>query len=95
MADPADVPDTSRTTRQHAGESIVDSRNWPGLTLILLGLVAVGATLTAAGYGFAGWTAIGAGVAVLCLAAGIGMVMLEHRRVRSRETDSLRESQGR
>ncbi|WP_410876267.1 hypothetical protein [Nocardia sp. A7] len=87
-------PDDARTTRTHAGESIRDARNWPGLILIGVGLVLVGLTLTAAGYGFAGWAVI-AGVACgLCLVAGIGLVVLEHRRVKAQEGLALGEPRG-
>lgn len=75
------VPDQSRTSRNRAGEMIEDTRDWPGLILMFLGLVAVGLTLTAAGYGFAGWAVVGSIVAVLCLVIGAVLIALEHRRV--------------
>ncbi|MFC4373522.1 hypothetical protein ACFO5K_05365 [Nocardia halotolerans] len=78
-------PDESRTIRPHAGESIEDARNWPGLVLAAVGLVLLALTLTAAGYGFEGW-AIVAGVAcAVCLLAGIGLVVVQHRRVKARQ----------
>nr|WP_282786189.1 hypothetical protein [Nocardia sp. CC201C] len=87
-------PDITRTTRHHAGESVQNSRNWPGLILIAIGLVALAGTLTAAAYSFPGW-AIAAGViAVLCLGFGIGAVTAEHRRVKSREGLRLSDQQG-
>ncbi|MET7771929.1 hypothetical protein [Nocardia sp. NPDC005366] len=78
-------PDYTRTTRTHAGESIEDTRNWPGMFLAAAGIVAIALTLTAAGYGFAGWAVIGAIVAVLCLAGGVLLVWAEHRRVQKNQ----------
>ncbi|WP_067825249.1 hypothetical protein [Nocardia inohanensis] len=74
-------PDHHRTIRPHAGEALEDSRNWPGLILAGLGIVAVALTLTAAGYGFEGWAFIGGVVSVLLLGSGITQVVLEHRRI--------------
>ncbi|MFD3595638.1 hypothetical protein ACFWU5_23180 [Nocardia sp. NPDC058640] len=78
-------PDNARTTRTHAGESIRDARNWPGLVLCAVGLVLVAATLTAAGYGFAGWAVIAGVACVLCLVVGVWLVVAEHRRVREND----------
>nr|WP_280400060.1 hypothetical protein [Nocardia carnea] len=87
-------PDTERTTRSHAGESIEDARNWPGIILTALGLVLVALTLTAAGYGFEGWAIVGGICAGVCLVTGIGLVILEHRRVKVGEGATLREPRG-
>lgn len=80
-------PDEHRTTRPHAGEVLEDSRNWPGLILAALGIVAVALTLTAAGYGFAGWAVIGAIASVALLSVGISQMVLEHRRVERRHEE--------
>ncbi|WP_446221918.1 hypothetical protein ACTWPB_18885 [Nocardia sp. IBHARD005] len=87
-------PDNARTTRTHAGESIRDTRNWPGLLLAAIGLVLVAVTLTAAGYGFAGWAVIVGVACAVCLVAGIGLVVAEHRRVKAQEDLALGESRG-
>ncbi|WP_156959731.1 hypothetical protein [Nocardia sp. BMG51109] len=87
-------PDTKRTSRSRAGESVADARNWPGMTLIAVGLVALAATLTAAGYGFTGWTVVGAVVAAVCLIGGATLVVVEHRRIRAHEGDRLRDPGG-
>lgn len=87
-------PDESRTTRSHAGESIEDARNWPGIILTALGIVLVALTLTAAGYGFAGWAVVAGICGALCIVAGIGLVIAEHRRVKAKEGASLREPRG-
>lgn len=87
-------PDTKRTSRSRAGESVADARNWPGLTLLGIGLVALAATLTAAGYGFGGWAVVGAVVTAVCLVAGVALVAAEHRRVRARAGGQLRDPGG-
>ncbi|TCJ89729.1 hypothetical protein [Nocardia alba] len=87
-------PDDARTTRTHAGESIEDTRNWPGLILAAIGLVLLGLTLTAAGYGFGGWAVIAGVACAACLLGGIGLVILEHRRVKAQEGLPLTEPRG-
>ncbi|WP_062992871.1 hypothetical protein [Nocardia anaemiae] len=85
----SDFPDRARITRNHAGELIADTHNWPGVILVLLGVVGAALTLTAAGYGFAGW-AIVAGIATaLCLICGGGLILAEHRRVKADEGREL------
>ena len=90
----AGATDDDRTTRGHAGEAIVDTRNWPGYICIGLALVSLGLTLTAAGYGFSGWTWIGAVAAPILLVVGIVLVLLERRRVKAREGKSLTDPAG-
>ncbi|MFG1793521.1 hypothetical protein [Nocardia sp. NPDC049149] len=87
-------PDYTRTTRTHVGESIEDTRNWPGIVLVALGLVGLGLTLTAAGYGFAGWAVIGAVATVLLLVVGVLLVVFEHRRLKAREGMRLHDQAG-
>ena len=48
---------------------IEDRRNWPGIILAAVGIVLVALTLTAAGYGFAGWAVIAGIIGVICLIA--------------------------
>nr|WP_225726766.1 MULTISPECIES: hypothetical protein [unclassified Nocardia] len=66
---------------------IEDGRNWPGIILIFVGVVAAALTLTAAGYGFAGWAVIAAIVTVVCLIGGTAIVLAEHRRVKAKSGD--------
>ncbi|MFQ6331818.1 hypothetical protein ACLMAL_37665 [Nocardia sp. CWNU-33] len=80
-----DFPDDSRTTRTHAGESIEDTRNWPGIILFGIGIALLALTLTAAGYGFAGWAVIDGIACILCLGIGAVLVTAEHRRVENQE----------
>ncbi|WP_328402006.1 hypothetical protein [Nocardia sp. NBC_00403] len=76
-----DFPDDSRTTRTHAGESIEDTRNWPGIILFGIGIALIALTLTAAGYGFAAWAVIDGIACILRLGIGAVLVTAEHRRV--------------
>ncbi|MFF0545936.1 hypothetical protein ACWEVD_13280 [Nocardia thailandica] len=87
-------PDDTRTTRSHAGESIEDIRNWPGLFLVGVGLVLLALTLTAAGYGFEGWAVIAGVLCGVCLLSGILIVLGEHSRVKAREGLHLWDAQG-
>ncbi|MGW0246484.1 hypothetical protein ACWDYH_07565 [Nocardia goodfellowii] len=86
MVGEQDFPDHERTTRSHAGETLEDTRNWPGIVLVMLGIVGLALTVTAAGYGFTGWAIIGGIATVLCLGIGAFLVFAEHRRVRKQET---------
>ncbi|MGO4615122.1 hypothetical protein AB4305_12295 [Nocardia sp. 2YAB30] len=87
-------PDHARTARSHAGESIEDARNWPGMILVGVGVVIVALTLTAAGYGFEGWAVIGGIVAAVCLLTGIFLIIAEHRKVKAREGRALTDPGG-
>ncbi|MFI9405060.1 hypothetical protein [Nocardia sp. NPDC052316] len=87
-------PDYTRTSRAHVGESIEDARNWPGIILVAIGLVGLGLTLTAAGYGFEGWAIIGAIATVACMVAGVLVIVLEHRRLKNRAGLGLTDQAG-
>ena len=79
--DPHDGPLDPFNPRTHAGEAIADTRAWPGYGLIGIAIIALGMTLSAAGYGFAGWAVIGGAVCAASLALGTALVVMEHRRV--------------
>lgn len=87
-------PDDTRTIRTHAGESIEDARNWPGIILVAVGIVAMALTLTAAGYGFAGWAVVAGIVSGVCIIAGVLVIVAEHRRIKAREGRRLRDAAG-
>lgn len=89
-----EFPDHARTTRSHAGESLEDGYNLPGIILCALGVIALGLCLTATGYGFAGWATIAGVAAVLLAGAGVVWLLLEHRRVKSREGLDLTDPRG-
>ncbi|QIS12066.1 MULTISPECIES: hypothetical protein [Nocardia] len=63
-----------------AGDLLNDNYNVPGLVLCALGVVGMACTLTAAGYGFDGWTQVGAILTAALWIAGIGALLVEHRR---------------
>ncbi|WP_328402587.1 hypothetical protein [Nocardia sp. NBC_00403] len=69
-----------RPWHAHAGDLLGDDYNVPGLILCALGIVAMACTLTAAGSGFTGWTQIGAIATAMLWIAGIGALVVEHRR---------------
>ncbi|QCQ91363.1 hypothetical protein [Rhodococcus sp. SGAir0479] len=89
-----DPRDLAHTTREHPGEAIEDARNWPGYALIGVAIVALGLTLVAAGYGFAGWAWIAGIICVAGLLGGTLLVLAEHRRIKRLENKSLSEPMG-
>lgn len=90
-----DLPvDDARTNRSHVGEAVIDGRNYPGYVLIGLGLVALGLTLVAAGYGFRGWALIAAMVCAVSFGLGIFVVLMERRRVKRCEGQGLMDQEG-
>lgn len=93
-AEKAGFPDSERTTRSHAGEGLRDGRNVPGIILCALAAVALALALTAAGYGFMGWTVIGAIAGVVLGGLGIAWLLIEHRRVKAQEGLRLRDQRG-
>ncbi len=80
-----DPVDHSRTTRQHAGESMKSDINLPGMALVGLGLVAlaIGLHSLATGAGVVALTALG--LAVALVGGGLGWFALAHRKVRRLE----------
>lgn len=90
----AGFPDSARTSRSHAGESLQDGYNIPGLLLSGLGMAALAMTLTAAAYGFTGWAVVGACVCVLGLVGGVAWVTIEHRRIKAKEGLALTDPEG-
>ena len=77
IAHPTRIP-----PRDHPGEAIEDTRNWPGYGLIGVAIVTLGMALVAAGYGFQGWALIAGTICAVCLVLGTSLVVVEHRRVK-------------
>ncbi|MGO9158033.1 hypothetical protein [Mycobacterium sp.] len=77
--------DHARTTRQHAGESLKDGTNAPGLGAVAVGVVALVAGLFALATGH---VAVGLAAVILAAvagAAGLTWLARAHRRVRDAE----------
>lgn len=86
--------DRAHTSREHSGEAIDDTRNWPGYGLVGLGIATLGMALVAAGYGFAGWALVAGLVCALCFMTGVGIVLAEHAHVKHVEHRHLRDQLG-
>jgi hypothetical protein len=76
-----DPADHSRTYQPHAGESMIDTLWFPGLLLIMLGVVGLAAIVASAAYGESGLVLPLALVTGAAVTAGGGLIALEHRRV--------------
>ena len=76
-----DPVDHARTTRQHAGESMIDVAAWPGYLLIFAGLIAFVGSLAAFGAGHPDSGMVTGAVAVTVVAGGLVWLAFEKRRV--------------
>lgn len=77
-----DPVDHVRTTRSHAGESLINVRSWPGYLLIVAGVVAVFRCLVTFGTGHSDRGVIAGAIAIVALPSGLVWLWVEHRRVR-------------
>ncbi|MBP1162116.1 MULTISPECIES: hypothetical protein [unclassified Rhodococcus (in: high G+C Gram-positive bacteria)] len=84
-----DIRDDARTARPHAGEAVIDTRSWVGYAVVAAGVVLMALCLVAAGYGFEGWAWISGVTGLSLFVAGVALVVLEHRRIRSAPHDPL------
>ena len=92
MADASRDPvDHARTTRQHAGESMKNGANAPGLALLAAGVIATVVCLASVATGYDSVAVIAALIAVLGYVAGAVWLMVAHRRVRAVEQQWLAE----
>jgi protein-S-isoprenylcysteine O-methyltransferase Ste14 len=80
-----DPIDHARTTRQHAGETMKNGYNVPGLVLMAVGVVALVISMAAFATGHSTEGSVAATVAAVLLLGGGLWLMLTHRRVRRRE----------
>jgi hypothetical protein len=86
MGDTSEDPiDHSRTTRQHAGETMKNGANAPGVISVGIGVAAMvlGLAAFANGHTVSGW--VGIAVAVVVWTVGAVWLWVEHGRVRKRE----------
>lgn len=77
-----DPVDHVRTTRSHAGQSMIDVVSWPGYLLVVAGVIAVVGSLTAFGTGHQSQGMATGVVAVAMMTSGLVWLAIEHRRVR-------------
>jgi hypothetical protein len=77
-----DPVDHVRTTRSHAGESMIDVLRWPGYLLVVAGVIAVVGCLAAFGTGHQSQGMTTGVVAVGTMTFGLVWLAVEHRRVR-------------
>ena len=77
-----DPVDHVRTTRSHAGESMIDVLSWPGYLLIVAGVIAMVGSLAAFATGHHGQGLTTGVVAVTATTCGLMWLAIEHRRVR-------------
>jgi hypothetical protein len=92
MADTSPDPvDHARTTRQHAGESMKNGANAPGLALLAAGVIATVVCLAAMATGYDSVAVVAALIAILGYIAGAVWLAVAHRRVRAIEQQWLAE----
>jgi len=77
-----DPVDHVRTTRSHAGQSMIDVVSWPGYLLVVAGVIAVVGSLTAFGTGHPSQGMATGVTAVAAMTFGLVWIAFEHRRVR-------------
>lgn len=80
MEDIEDPVDKARTTRPRAGMVFKDRRELPGLAMLLLAVLALVGSLSAAAQHQTGWS-LGFGILVLVLAVGgLGWMLVGRKR---------------
>lgn len=80
-------PDRAAPLGPVAGETLKDAANWPGHTMIAVGLIAFALSLCGFAVGQSGPAMIGVVVAAVGLIAGVGWLYVEHRRLRRSAAD--------
>lgn len=81
----SDPVDHARTTRQHAGETMKNGYNAPGLILIAVGIVAFVVAMATFASGDSGPGVVSAVLAAVLAVSGGLWLALAHRRVRRAE----------
>lgn len=80
-------PDRAAPLGPVAGETLKDAANWPGHTMIAVGLIAFALSLCGFAVGKSGLAAIAVMIAVVAITAGAGWLYVEHRKLRRRASD--------
>lgn len=80
-----DPIDHARTTRPHAGESLIDVMSWPGYLFVVVGVIAVFRCLVALGTGHDGRSLISGVIAIAATAVGLVWLKVERARIRRLE----------
>lgn len=80
-----DPVDHARTTRQHAGESMKNGTNAPGLIAVAVGIVAIVVCLFAFATGSAATAWVAGAVSAVAIIGGLAWLAIAHRRVREAE----------
>ncbi|TRW87849.1 hypothetical protein FK535_05250 [Mycolicibacterium sp. 018/SC-01/001] len=80
-------PDRAAPLGPVAGETLKDAANWPGHSMIAVGLIAFALSLCGFAVGRSGLAVVALVIAAVGLTAGIGWLYMEHRRVRQRGID--------
>jgi len=86
-----DPVDHARTTRQHAGESMKNGANAPGLALLAAGVIATVVCLATLATGHGSVALIAASFALVGYVGGAVWLVVAHRRVRAVEHQWLAE----
>lgn len=93
MGDTSNDPvDHARTTRKHAGETMKNGANAPGLILLAVAIVAMVAALAAFATGATMIGLIATAVSAAAFLSGGGVLYVAHRQVREREARWLAEN---
>ncbi|MBX7449164.1 LapA family protein [Mycolicibacterium sp. 3033] len=80
-------PDRAAPLGPVAGETLKDAANWPGHTMVALGLIAFALSLCGFAVGESGLALMALAFAVVAMIAGVSWLYVEHRKLRRRASD--------
>lgn len=86
MGDPPldDAPDIARGSAAQPGETLADTRNWPGYGLLMVAAAVAVAAAVIAGWGLGRAAIVATIIALVALLAGVTLVVIERLRRRRR-----------